>query len=328
MRKFNPLVLVRSFFGYCLRVLIRSPQLDVPLTRIALTFRFAESNRFAHRSARKLGFRALDLSTLDFLPPLEERKVLFVLGKGPSRAQIIQEHREEITAGYSVGINDFEFVDFEPNAESRESETREETLRRISGGEDWPTRPLRSNKIEGADPPHLVPRGWRRNTWILQKATVAGRGDAITPAIAQARRRLVRIYSSVGLLTSDAEKVGRNFRFFGETLGKKTTPAVLFGSEASVLRMVNLGVIAGFEKIVLVGIDLRGQLPQVADSPRGENHWVHKTARKQSPHSIPVQEALRGIVSISDGVEFFVGHRDSLLAEWLPVYPWKSNDVR
>ncbi len=157
---------------------------------------------------------------------------------------------------------------------------------------------------------------------------MAGGGDAIMPAIAQARRRLVRIYSSVGLLTSDAEKVGRNFRFFVDKFRKTNAPAVLFGSEASVLRMVNLGVIAGFEKIVLVGIDLRGPLPQVGDSPRAENNWVHRTAEKHSPRSIPVQEALRDIVSTSGGVEFFVGHRDSLLAEWLPVYPWKSNDVR
>ncbi len=323
MKKVNPLVLVRSFFGFWFRVLIRLPQLEVLLTRIALTFRIAESNRFAHRSARKLGFEALDISTPGFLPPLEERKVLFILGKGPSRAQIIHKHREEITAGYSVGINDFEYVDFEPNAESRE----EGSLRLLGKlKQDWPVSPLGSNNLLGAGNPPLVPGGQRRNTWILQKVNVSDRRDAFMAPIEPAHRGLVFIYSSVGLLTSDPDKVGRNFRFFVEKLGKKNTPAVLFGSQASVLRMVNLGVIAGFEKIVLVGVDLRGQLPQVADSPRGENHWVHRTARNQSPHSIPVQEALRGIVSVSDGVEFFVGHRDSLLAKWLPVYPWKPDD--
>lgn len=304
--------LLRSFFSRCLQVATGLPQLEVPLTRVAFALRVAESNCCAQLSAKKLGFAALDINSLSFFPPAEERKTLFILGKGPTRAKIINRYGKEISSSYSIGINDHNFFDFEPNAESREPDD--------FGAEDWPTSPPGANgstKISGMSSTF---EEWRMNTWILQKISVADdRGVSVKPVV-EARRDLVRIYASVSFMANSPNKLGRNLRIATERIKGTRRPAVLLGSEASVVRMVYLGALAGFQKIVLVGIDLQRK----SSAGGGQKSWTHVTARDRGPRSFSVQQILRSIIGELEGVELFVGHKDSLLADFLPVYPWET----
>lgn len=310
---------LRDFLGWFVKVLTHIPQLGGPLTRVALAFRIAESNRYAHRSAKKLGFEAMDTKSLSFLPLAEERETLFILGKGPTRAEIIKRHGKEIALHYSIGINDYSYEDFEPNAESRDEGIDVVQL-------PWPESPQGGEPAARASTPGLTVGGWRQNTWILQKVSVAERQNRFVRPVSEARRGLVRMYSAVSFMAIDSQKVGRNFGIGMETLKNGRKSAVLLGSEASVVRMVCLGLLAGFRNIVLVGVDLQGVTSAVGNHSGGERHWIHETALKQGPNHIPVQEILRSIAGEVDYAELFVGHRDSLLAEFLPVYPWAGDD--
>lgn len=312
---------LRDFLRWFVRVLIHIPQLDGPLTRVALAFRIAESNRYAHFSAKKLGFEAMDTKSLSFFPLAEEREKLFILGKGPTRAEIIKRHGKEIALHYSIGINDYSYEDFEPNAESRE-----EPFPGSVQFEHWPVSPPGGQLMAGSSIPGLTAGEWRQNTWILQKVSVAERRNGFLRPVSEARRGLVRIYSAISFMANDSKKVGRNFGIVMEKLKNGRKLAVLVGSESSVVRMVCLGLLGGFQKIVLVGVDLQGVTSAVGNPSGGERHWIHQTASKQGPNHIPVQEILRSIAGEVDYAEIFVGHGDSLLAEFLPVYPWARDD--
>ena len=298
------------------RRLDRVPGAWVVVAPIGVVFRVLESAIYASALASRLGVKKLSARSIDFLPPKRERKILFILGRGPTRTEIVKKYGRVIAEHFSIGINDSNYLDFTPTAESREEAPVDWFL-----GETWPT----ANPVELSDDdqtgPNIVPKG-REGIAILQKASVSQNEDWSMPPVKASDR--IWIYSSIGNMTTRKEVLAWNVKISIKLLRLFPSFPVLFGSQASVVRMLSFGLKFGFQEMVLVGVDLKGSSPTPDNT--GEESWIHKTAVESESQPITVQETIRLFARATESsTRISVGHRDSLLASFLPVFPWQQH---
>ena len=273
--------------------------------------------------AAKLGLKVLDLRHFK-LSDDKESDTLFILGSGESVSELDENQFSRIANHLSVGINLWVSHDFVPDAYSFEA---------------GPFPPL-TNEI-----PQMVHMGrdlarpevlTRKPKVLLLRPGAPSRESQFLPIPQQLRARTY-VYgrSNVPELYSRIAKLGVR-DFLRSYLRVRAPRHALPDNGATVVRMIFLGLALGYQKIVLVGIDLnrssyfwyspgfvksRPELRSIFPRPVERSHDTTDTENR--PHN--TRELIMWIaqaVRKANGAQLFVANSSSSLATDLPVYPW------
>jgi hypothetical protein len=145
------------------------------------------------------------------------------------------------------------------------------------------------------------------------------------------------MYGRANLISRDSKNLQADIRQVVRGYKDARAPDnVLLDNGASVVRMILLGALQGFKRIVLVGVDLDSRpyfwqsshylfgsdaIREVFSRPSGRPHDTLETENRPFPTDRFIK-ALSKVVREELASEVFVGSADSKLATTLPVYPW------
>jgi hypothetical protein len=272
--------------------------------------------------AKQLKVSKLQLRTLR--SSLNKTEALFVLGSGESVENLRPEDFSHIKSQTSIGINAWplhpfvaDFYAFEPFAPESADYVRlfDVVLHESRFADVKPKLFLfRPHTESDASRYKKIPRP------LLEKALIYGRYVPIT-----AKRSTLR-----------SEIRALHWLSTHQLLGN----SLVMDLGATIVRMVSLGYSLGFQDIVLVGVDLNGgkyfwekNKTYLSDrklksfSP-GHQRKIHETLVRDHKAFIVTEtlEELQNLLARS-GKTLWVGSSDSLLAEFLPVYPWDSKST-
>jgi|GEM_PF-655223 len=188
-----------------------------------------------------LGFNLLTKEALALLQG-HKNKTLFILGSGASVNKLTEKNFDAVKAGYSIGMNAWVSHGFVPDAYSFEADS---ILAPPSLEIETMSAALARRALSNPDTllllfrpktPELVHRMVKVPESLRPQAFMYGRHNLLTQTNSALRKDL-------GPLLVNRLK---NF----------DTKPVLIDNGASVVRMIELGLFAGFTEIVLLGIDL------------------------------------------------------------------------
>jgi hypothetical protein len=288
---------------------------------MSLARRDAEATKRVAASKYRL---ALDTRDSASLIQLGHRRTLFILGSGASINTLTDEHWEEITAGMSVGVNSWPLHPFIPTIYSFESQESAEYEH-----EAQVLRSVLARRLETGHQPvmlHLRPHASTRPDWeILPPPGWDGR---------------LFYYGRTTLATHRLRNLERDLKaLIGAHRSGALPPEILLDSGGSVGRMVSLGIFLGFERVVLVGVDLGGNEYFFEDDPRylsnlgieSYNPWKSRTeqheTQQRTNRSFVATEFLGSLAAVSrdlGGPEIFVAGKKSLLSGVVPQFKWGS----
>jgi len=252
-----------------------------------------------------------------------ETDTLFILGSGPSIEDITASQWQHIAQHTSIGLNSWVIHDFIPDfygCEEVESLEYIEVQTTISAM-------LRREDVTAKRPGVLLLRPQSRtegNRIIDIPSPLRGRSRIYGRTTAVTRKTTN--------LVSDLEKLLGSYQ-----RGKIPSP-ILIDAGMSIARMVSLGVVSGFTKIVLLGVDLNSNTYFFDQNPgyferRGIdtfNPWKHRgqahdTQDRTTRHFIATEflPALASAAKNTHGVDVFLSSTHSALANDLPQYPWQ-----
>lgn len=166
---------------------------------------------------------------------------LFILGSSPSVLEVSPSFWERVRRGTSIGLNSWVLHDFVPDIygfEEMESDSYIQVAQGIS-------KALQRSEVIGAQPLilHLRPHS----------STPSKRLISVPPALA-AR---TRYYGRFSVVTRRLSNLKDDIAHLLSAAAKDLVPPHVFlDAGSSVARMVYFGTIAGFNPIVLVGVDL------------------------------------------------------------------------
>ena len=299
--------------------------------RDALWLSLAKRDRAAVLSiGKKLNLQPLlmnDFSISDSKP----NETLFILGSGYSINELSVTHFEEIRNHISVGINVWIAHDFIPDAYSLEPRTLPMTPLAYEQNR-YRAEKLNRVSVIKASPKFLV----------LRPPSPSVTEQFV--AIPEVLRDRAFLYGRVNLPQVKEEIANYELkRFLNAYLQRQSNLAVLPDNGASVIRLVFLGLKLGFQRVVLVGVDLnqdpyfwyhpdwldkRPELAALFPRPIGVPHDTLQKKREQT--NLRPYDTSEVIRSISEAMEsshqarLFVGSRSSALADHLPLYPWQG----
>jgi hypothetical protein len=249
-------------------------------------------------------------------------RALFILGGGASVNKIDMHQFSEIRAGYSIGINAWVSHDFVPDAYSFEADgLMEPPSREINAMSEALMRRAESHpetRLVLLRPKHagLSHRMVKIPDVLRKKAFMYGRQNLLTRGEAPLRQDLGRLLLE-------------NSRTFSDT-------RAVIDNGASIVRLMVLGMIAGFREVVLVGIDLNSSpyfweaddvpsryLKMREDYSRPQNlrHDTLETMNRPYSNLVFVQ-ALASAAREVFGTQILLGTEGSALAGLLPSYRW------
>lgn len=245
---------------------------------------------------------------------------LFILGSGPSALDISRALRARMTAGITIGLNSWVLHDFVPNIYSFEQMESDDYVSVAAGLSKALLRP----EVLDAQPLvlHLRP----------QKYTPANRLVTIPEAL----RASTRYYGRFTLETRRIPNLVPDLtRLLRSSLRHEIPNYVLLDSGLSVARMIHLGILRGFESIILVGVDLNSNKYFFEeDASYLQRHnlsefnpWLsrassHDTEERKNRHFI-ASEFLPAIAQASKRLgraEIFVSSEKSMLFPQVPRY--------
>lgn len=254
----------------------------------------------------------------DDVRPKESRE-LFILGSGPSVLDISPALLSRMSAGTTIGLNSWVLHDFIPDIYSFEQMENDDYIAVAAGLSKVLHRP----EVVDQQPLilHLRPH----------KSTPTNRLVSIPEAL-RARTRYYGRFTvetrQLGNLVSDMTKL------LQISLRGVIPNFVLLDSGLSVARMIHLGIISGFESIILVGVDIRSTRYFFEEDPTflkrhnlsHFNPWVsrgtaHDTEEKKNRH-FSASEFLPALAEVSrslGGPEIFVSSEKSMLAAHLAL---------
>ena len=269
--------------------------------------------------AAEAGYENLDVHR----PFLADKpsSTLFVLGSGSSILDLTDANFAHIRQHTSIGINVWAIHPFVPDAYC--FETGQET-NELGADTDYINVHLRKT-LQSTKPVFIFLRP--RNSSFLQNMVRPPDGLK-GPQLMYGRANLIS--GRPANLQADIRRVVRGYR------NRKTPSNLLLDNGASVTRMILLGALQGFRKIVLVGVDLDSR-PYFWQSPdyqfgsdkirqvflrrAGSPHDTLETENRPFPTDQFIQ-ALSKVVGEEFSTEVYVGSADSTLATELPIYPW------
>jgi hypothetical protein len=271
------------------------------------------------RIAAEAGYENLDVHR----PFLADKpsSTLFILGSGSSILDLTDAHFKHIGQHASIGINVWAIHPFVPDAYCFETGRETNELRADT---DYINLHLRKTP-QSTRPVFLFLRP--RNSSFLQNMVRPPDGLR-GPRLMYGRANLIT--NRPANLQADIRRVVRGYR------NRKTPSNLLLDNGASVARMILLGALQGFRRIVLVGVDLDSRpyfwqspdyqfgsdrIRQVFSRPAGTPHDTLETENRPFPTDQFIR-ALSTVVGEELSTEVYVGSADSTLATALPTYPW------
>ena len=262
------------------------------------------------------------LSESDYRHLWKENSTLFILGSGESVEEVTTKQWDFVGRSTSIGINSWAVHDFVPDAYSFE-EVESNGYTDVS-----------STLSVLLSRPEVLAR--RPRILLL-------RPHASTPAsrvvdIPSDLRSEVRLYGRTTLFTRDPKNLSHDLERVLISMVKNRVPAgVSLDAGMSVSRLIGLGARAGFQRIVLVGVDLNSpryffdvnteywnRRKVAAFNPwhnRGAVHDTEETATRSFPASVIIP-ALSSAVRSVTGTEVFVSSESSALSSSLPLFRW------
>jgi len=282
-------------------------------------------SRFTSGQAVAAGVK--NLGSSDFLAqhgPSSGVDTFYVLGSGSSVNKLTLNQFEEIATQRSVGINTWAVHPFVPSFYCFES------VPWVGDGRDFyrSLSLLKRDDIVHRDPSILILRPKKSSEF---------------QALTEVPRELhpnIHFYGRVTPATRNRVNLLDDIDYFFESLVTKH-PGLVLDSGASVVRMVALGIILGFRKIVLVGVDLDGspyfweqqsELVQNLGEIRPANNqegMFHETtmAHGRAFGVVTMLEQLDIYLRTREKGQLFVESRDSVLSHFLPLYLWRPGIV-
>jgi len=243
----------------------------------------------------------------------------YILGSGASIEDLTKEHFDHIANHASVGINNWGVHPFVPDVYSFES------VPWVGDGQDFRRAMglLRRGDIRSRRPEILI---------LRPKTPSEIENISILP---DELRASVSFYGRVTPATRELRNLaGDVAAYFAQAV--KRHPSVVLDSGASVIRMTVLGILLGFRRIVLAGVDLNGspyfweRNPKYlfdSASPPPVNNQVANTHETTSSvnrpfDAITMLTALDVFFRTKRRGQLLVSSADSALAEFLPVETW------
>jgi len=303
------------------RKLLEGPS-GSPLRRYIMAREARQERTFVRAQAARAGVKSFSLDEASpLLGPSSEIDTFFVLGSGASIEELSPENFDEIALQRSIGINNWAIHPFVPDGFSFES------VPQVGDGRDLPRalQLLGRRDILEKQPSILVLRPGTREGLLNLRHTP------------QALASKIRFYGRVTPATRMEGNLARDIESFFRHVSSRQSEIVI-DSGASVVRMVTLGILLGFRRIVLAGVDLNGSpyfweknptyleglsgpLP-VNNQPSG----FHETTRTGSrPFSVVTMvKALADYFRSEHDGQLLVSSKNSVLSEFLPVSSWNS----
>lgn len=300
--------------------------IEVPFARparLAIMMREAKRDEsFATRQAHEASVKLLDLGELASRCRLPVRgDSFYVLGSGSTIEDLSEANFQEIARHTSVGINNWGVHPFVPDMYSLES------VPWVGDGQDF----VRAMQL--LDRRDILSR--QPDVLILRPKT--SHENAMVRFVPAALRESVSFYGRVIPSTRDSRNLAGDIAQYFFRIAPEY-PSVVMDSGASVVRMVTLGILLGFRRIVLCGVDLNGspyfweRNPEYLsdlDTPAPVNNQKNTTHETNSSSNRPfgvtpmltfLDEFLRGEL----GGELLVTSPESALAEYLPLETWRG----
>ena len=258
---------------------------------------------------------------------LKEADTLFILGSGSSINSLNQDKFEEIDRGYSIGLNAWVSHAFVPDAYSFESDSlpsppsREIKTMSEALGQRAVTHPNTLLLLLRPKHPELLHRMVEVPPALRDRAFMYGRQNLLTQSDLALREDLGPFLVN---------------RF--EDIDDKP---VLIDNGASVVRMIEVGLFAGFTKIVLLGIDLNssqyfwespdadtGHLDMRSSYQRPQNskHDTLETLGRPYSNLLFIRELALLAPKIFNA-KLYLGTEGSSLAGAIPRYHWASEEL-
>jgi len=250
-----------------------------------------------------------------------EAETFYVLGSGSSIEDLTEANFDHIAGQTSVGINNWGLHPFVPNIYSLES------VPWVGDGGDF----VRAMKL--LDRSDIVSR--QPEILILRPKTFAEIKQI--SQLPSSLQHSVSFYGRIMPATRHNENLTGDVSEFFSNIAPRFSSIVL-DSGASVVRMVVLGILLGFPRIVLAGIDLNSSpyfweanpkyLSGLTSPPPVNNQaWAqHETASSSNrPFDvITMLRALGTFFSTQRGGQMLVTSPDSALAQFFPLETWAN----
>ena len=258
---------------------------------------------------RRLGVRPLkELSTHSW----KRGGTAFILGSGPSINELTEPQWEVICGGTTIGVNWWTRHEFVPDLYVFENLSERHRQMLLARSDDYANTPMILKQFLTNFSPAihrrrmkqiaLLPMDLRSHLYLSSDFLIPGRTEAEL-------RRAYRYVDRLGFL-----RPRERFQWV-----VKRTSSLTF--------LIGLCLRAGFQQIVLCGVDLNrpGAFyePQSVAQP---DRTVHGT-QDPSVKVLPISEVLRLLdeeVLQDRSEQVFVASDGSLLANWFPVYDWSS----
>lgn len=284
-------------------------------------FRIWRERMAVRASQQRFGYARLNYRRIPALTGKPSARRLFILGTGASVEDLSNRDFNFIGESLSVGMNtwplhwfvpdmygleDFEAVGFE-----NERNAISAALGRAAATKKNPVvLYLRSHSWTSNLQHIVVPQALKHRTFTYGRITVAAKSMAL---VEQELGTLVKL-GMHGWLPRD----------------------LTLDTGASIVRMVSLGMFLGMKEIVLVGVDLNSTEYFFQRNPdhlarhglggfdTRQNGQLHDTMNTDG-RRYNVYEFLLALSAVSQanaGPKIFVASENSLLADFLPVFPW------
>lgn len=273
---------------------------------------------------QQLGFNFLTMEALALMES-SEKKTLFVLGSGASVNRLTAAHFEAVERGYSIGMNAWVSHSFVPDAYSFEADNI-----LAPASIEIKTMSTALSRRAKSHPNLLLLLFRPRRTDLLHRMV----------SVPESMKPRAFMYGRHNLLTRSDSALRRDL---GPLLVKRQraldSSPVLIDNGASVVRMVSIGLYAGFKEIVLLGIDLNSSpyFWEAADAspshrkmrglyhrPQNAEHDTLETFDRPYSNLVFIEELARA-AKHHFGVSIYIGTEGSSLIGKLPRYEWKIN---
>lgn len=194
----------------------------------------ARERKRLHSVAETLGLPVFGSDALQALRALKpDAKTAFILGTGASAADLSDQKLEYIRTQFSIGVNQWIFHSTIPDVYAYEVDPDVRLLKALDRPEVKEKAPyllfLKPSRPEDFSNASYLPKFMRERTFV---------------------------YSRVNMWTRRKGNIGPDFKRVTNSISRRRNPDVLLDNGASIARMIALCVVLGFQKIVLVGVDL------------------------------------------------------------------------
>lgn len=250
------------------------------------------------------------------------KSTMFILGSGESVEEITSDQWDFVRRNVSVGINSWALHDFVPDAYSLE-EVESDAYIDVSS---TLSTLLGRAEVLARRPQILM---------LRPHSSTPAKRIVDVPAGLKAE---VRLYGRTSLYTRDPRNLTRDLERFIRAMTEGDFPyEISLDGGMSVSRLISIGAKAGFQRIVLIGVDLnssryffdvnsgywerRGATPFNPWKSRGPVHDTEETTTRNFPASVLIPVLSSALRSVS-GTEVFVASQSSALSASLPVFTW------